>query len=267
MKMLLQKTWLRKLKWDEAIPKEDAKRFVTWCEEAKHLDEIRIPRLSTGGVTDKNCWEIHTFSDASQDAYSAVVYLRTREEGMVNVQLLAAKSRVSPTKPMTIPKLELMGCLIGVRLTISTKKALKLDKVREIFWSDSTTAIAWIRREDQWGNFVANRTKEINEYSNAEDWRHVKGTQNPADLPSRGCHPSELQRNKWWQGPSWLYEEESSWPQSSEEVKEEEVMSERKGVTSKNIVMSFSVIERVRNSHTFFELRENCGMGETIFTQ
>ncbi len=251
MKMLLQKTWLRKLKWDEALPEEDSNRFLKWCEEAKHLDEIRIPRLSTGGVTDKSCWEIHTFTDASQDAYSAVVYLRTEEEGLVSVQLLAAKSHVSPTKPMTIPKLEVMGCLIGARLTTSTKKALKIENVRERFWCDSQVAIAWIRRKEQWGTFVANRTKEINELTRAEDWRHVKGSLNPADLPSRGCFPSELARNKWWQGPSWLYEDESSWPKSSEEVNEEEVMSEKKRVTSTNIVMSFSVIDRVRNSHKF----------------
>lgn len=40
--------------------------------------------------------------------------------------------------------------MIGARLATATKEALELDEIPEFFWSDSATAIAWIR-----GNYGA----------------------------------------------------------------------------------------------------------------
>lgn len=52
--------------------------------------------------------EVHCFTDASQKAYAACIYIKSN--GQVN--LLCAKSRVAPLKlEMTIPRLELLGAL------------------------------------------------------------------------------------------------------------------------------------------------------------
>jgi hypothetical protein len=54
--------------------------------------------------------QLHGFSDASEDAYSAVVYILSQDEcGKVVVSLVIAKSRVSPIKRFSIPRLELCG--------------------------------------------------------------------------------------------------------------------------------------------------------------
>ena len=51
--------------------------------------------------------QLHGFSDASERAFAGVVYVRTvHENGVISVRLVAAKSRVSPTKQQTIPRLE-----------------------------------------------------------------------------------------------------------------------------------------------------------------
>ncbi|KAM3956896.1 SET and MYND domain containing, class 4, member 2 [Aphomia sociella] len=57
--------------------------------------------------------------DASQTAYGACAYIRTynnNDDSPVTVKLLCAKSKVSPIKPVTIPRLELCGALLGARL-------------------------------------------------------------------------------------------------------------------------------------------------------
>ena len=56
--------------------------------------------------------ELHGFSGASMDAYSAVVYVRTTDcSGNVCVRLLCSKTKVAPVKVLTVPRLELCGAL------------------------------------------------------------------------------------------------------------------------------------------------------------
>ncbi|CAL8080962.1 unnamed protein product [Orchesella dallaii] len=238
MKIILQKTWINKMKWDQELPKEEARVFMAWFEEMPWLQKIRIPRLATDGQLDKTRWSLHTFTDASGLAYACVVYLRVQGESGVSVQLLMSKARVAPVKAMTIPRLELMGCLLGVRILTTVKKALGLEKLDEYFWSDSTTALAWIKREYNHDTFVRNRVKEIRAKSMEEDWRHVPGLVNPADLPSRGCSPKELLQSKWWEGPEWLKLPYESWPSAREEEDMDAIMAEVK----KNVSVSTTII-------------------------
>ena len=45
-------------------------------------------------------------------------------------------------------------------------------------------------------------------------WRHVRSPDNPADLATRGLSPTDLESNRlWWNGPSWLCQADSAWPQ------------------------------------------------------
>ena len=48
-------------------------------------------------------------------------------------------------------------------------------------------------------------------------WRHVSGILNPASCASRALYPSELVRHSlWWNGPLWLCESASGWPETPE---------------------------------------------------
>ena len=57
---------------------------------------------------------INTFSDASERAYAAANCAKYEyEDGSVSTQLIAVRTRLTPLKVMSIPRLELMGALMG----------------------------------------------------------------------------------------------------------------------------------------------------------
>ncbi|UYV61483.1 hypothetical protein LAZ67_1005017, partial [Cordylochernes scorpioides] len=95
-------------------------------------------------------------------------------------------------------------------------------------WTDSTNALCWIQREDNWAAFVMNRVKEIHNLSSPESWRHIPGRLNPADLPSRGCSAESLKETRWWEGPPWLKVSQEEWPKSTIIPDLEIVYSERR---------------------------------------
>jgi hypothetical protein len=227
-KMLLQELWCLKKGWDESVPEEVAKRFLKWKQQLMDLEQIEIPRwMCPSGSSDCNR-SLHVFSDASKNAYAACVFIRTEEKARVTVQLVMARSRVAPTKRMTIPRLELLGCCVGARLGESVKKMMNERDISINYWTDSSNALYWIRKNENWATFVFNRVKEIRALSTPEQWMHIPGEDNPADLPSRGCYARQLVASKWWEGPSWLKQEESEWPRSEVTVDLEVIMSEKK---------------------------------------
>ena len=69
--------------------------------------------------------QLHGFSDTSEDDYAAVVYLRSidQDDG-VHISLVIAKSRVSPLKCLSIPRLDLCGALLLSQL---------LNHLKEVF--------------------------------------------------------------------------------------------------------------------------------------
>ena len=63
------------------------------------LSDLSIPRYYFPKDSHIHSLQLHGFSDASEDAYAAVVYLRSidQDDG-VHISLVIAKSRVSPIK-------------------------------------------------------------------------------------------------------------------------------------------------------------------------
>ncbi|XP_065077563.1 uncharacterized protein LOC135700834 [Ochlerotatus camptorhynchus] len=87
------------------------------------------------------------------------------------------------------------------------------------FWTDSTCVLRWIESTPAtWTTFVANRVAKIQTLTEGWQWRHVPGTDNPADLISRGVSPEDIVHNElWWEGPYWLKQAPESWPGAVEE--------------------------------------------------
>ena len=81
---------------------------------------------------------LHTFVDASQEAYGAATYIRhLYEDGAVTCCLVASKSRVALLQAVSIPRLKLMAVIVGLRLAETVGNVLTITKSRWMFWSDS----------------------------------------------------------------------------------------------------------------------------------
>ncbi|UYV65068.1 hypothetical protein LAZ67_3003034, partial [Cordylochernes scorpioides] len=227
-KLILQETWIQKLTWDEVLPGCLVQRFWKWFSKLKHLPNIEIPRWLCFKDSYVEKTTLHIFCDASQFAYATCIFLRIEKEDRVDIQLIQARTRVAPLKKLTIPRLELLACLIGARLAANVIQDLEFEEIPRFYWTDSTNALCWIQREDNWAAFVMNRVKEIHNLSSPESWRHIPGRLNPADLPSRGCSAESLKETRWWEGPAWLKVSQEEWPKSTIIPDLEIVYSERR---------------------------------------
>ncbi|GBO33783.1 hypothetical protein AVEN_31648-1 [Araneus ventricosus] len=226
-KLILQETWNLKLKWDDTLPDDLVRKFKSWYRQLYLIANIRVPRWFSISPAMESL-SVHVFCDASQKAYATCIFLRVEQGDKIVVTLVHARSRVAPVKTVTIPRLELLACLIGARLLSSVLNDLKLYDVNIYCWTDSTTALCWIQRDQNWGTFVQNRVREIRSLTSPTVWRHVPGALNAADLVSRGCSGEQLLQGKWWEGPSWLSENEESWPKSEDDPDEDLVSSEKR---------------------------------------
>jgi len=137
---------------------------------------------------------LHTFNDASASAYGSVVYARCETENTVSsVRFVAAKSKVAPIQSVSIPRMELMAAVLGMKLTLVIKNALEIDIRDCVFWTDSLDVICWLRNQSRvFKPFLAKRISHVHEHTNPSQWRHVSGEQNPADLLSRGVKIAKL---------------------------------------------------------------------------
>ncbi|XP_069365308.1 uncharacterized protein [Maniola hyperantus] len=71
-KIMIQRLWLAGIGWDEELPPNLLKDWINYRNELTALTGFKIPRWI--GVNDKNTMmELHGFSDASNEAYAAVV--------------------------------------------------------------------------------------------------------------------------------------------------------------------------------------------------
>ena len=261
-KVLFQELCVEKLGWDDPLPADKASIWEMWLNDLYQVGTISIPRCvydeSEGEIL--SC-QLHGFGDASKKAYSAVIYLVYETSKGIFTKLLCSKTRVAPLKSLTIPRLELMSARILAVLMNTVRSALssqvKIDSVK--YWLDSKTALYWIYNNGQWKQFVQHRVNEILRLSRSDEWGHVSGVDNPADLGSRGVTASQLRDSKlWWEGPHWLRKGKAHWPKDilvtdSDEVKEERkktnvlsVVTEKQARLSQSITVNdFSSLKKL----------------------
>ncbi|KAH7693523.1 Pao retrotransposon peptidase family protein, partial [Aphelenchoides avenae] len=217
-KLVIQEVWKLELDWDDDIPEPLAK---LWTEAIKDFDKtiIRIPRRIAKGKI--HSVQIHVFTDGSSQAYGFTAYLRIPEaDHSYSTNLVYSRAKVKPIKDAekyTIPRMELLGVLVGARAARFLYQEVSVDITAVYLWSDSTIVLHQVADSAKVKEvFVENRLKEIRQIRDQLEiqFRHVPTDDNPADIVSRGIAATELQHcTKWWFGASFLVHDERHWPQ------------------------------------------------------
>ncbi|XP_055855990.1 uncharacterized protein LOC129919164 [Episyrphus balteatus] len=215
-KIVLQQLWIEKLDWDESIPEAIEAEWRQFITDLHSLQNLDIPRYVF--LENKISCEVHGFADASMKAYGCCIYLRSLDSfGSVNVKLLVAKSRVAPAKKRQLPRLELCAAHLLAKLWVKIQKIVDSNYSKAYFWTDSTIVLHWIStHSSKLNTFVGNRVAEIQDTTKEVVWRHVPTHENPADVVSRGCTVDEIKNSLWFEGPSFLVNEEEEWPSTAE---------------------------------------------------
>lgn len=256
-KILLQRVWEARIDWDDLIPQPILGEWLQWRSELgllanKHVDRCYYPKAAH--ITS---FQLHGFSDASEEAYAGVIYLRmTDTDGQIHISLVSSKTKVAPIKRLTVPRLELCGANLLAHLLHSVKEALNLPLQDVFAWVDSTIVLNWLDGNPRrFKTYVGNRIACIMELIPSNHWRHVSGSQNPADCASRGLFPHELLEHPlWWNGPDWLKQSPDEWPNmefasakvdDSNEVCLASLVTVEEPVLDLNRYSSFSKMKRV----------------------
>ena len=214
-KIQMRKLWQLELGWDDPIPDDTRREWENFFTELCQLEHLSFPRCLKPKDTFGQPILI-TFWDGSEEAYGAVSYIRwSLTNGSFACRLAIAKCRISPKKKLSIPRLELNGAVMAVRLKSFLCEHLRYKFQRTYFIGDSRIVHAMVKRESYGFNTYAGlRIAEIQQNSNTEDWFWVEGELNIADCVTRDkLIPTQMDKGSAWQeGPKFLSCEEKSWP-------------------------------------------------------
>ena len=208
-KLFIQELWKEKWEWDTNFNEEKLQKWNLILDSLECIPQQMITRNITLS-DDPIEYTLLCFSDSSSKAYVTVIYLHQISKSSTRVDLIFSKTRLA-SEHITIPRLELLGILIGVRGLKFVEAELGLSVLPKVLWTDSQCALQWMQSTKPLPVFVTNCLKEIKSLSET-DIRFVPTEDNPADIATRVMTPQELSSSTWWNGPQWLIQPKDKWP-------------------------------------------------------
>ena len=150
--------------WDDPVPEDIRFSWLKWKEELPLLSALHVRRCyKADDFSDQKEVELHHFSDASERGYGQCSYIRMIDkDGQVSTSLVMAKSRVTPSKPVTMPRLELLAAALSVKVAEFLDAELDYKSVKHYFWTDSKVVLGYIaNKARRFHVFVTNRVQQI----------------------------------------------------------------------------------------------------------
>ncbi|XP_048508863.1 uncharacterized protein LOC105691000 [Athalia rosae] len=228
-KMFLQALWLHKLNWDDPLPEQLITQWLSIRQDLTSLARLSIPRwfntLSDSAV------ELHGFSDASQFAIAAVVYLVAHSPSTgANVSLICSRTKVSPLKRLTIPRLELTAALLLSTLMNHVSATLNINITNTHSWTDFQVTLTWIKAHpSRWKDYV----HQLEEHS------------------------------LWWTGPPWMTQPEASWPTQADLAPDDTCAQEARATVTLHAVRTspeyhWDLIRKFSSLNTLLRITSLC---------
>ena len=163
--------------------------------------------------------ELHGFCDTSGKAHCTCVCIRVLCSHRLRARLLTSKYHLILSKPLSIPCFELLLCVLHSRLIDSSQKALETEIVLEnvCLWSDSHMALWWLKQVNKrWSVWVQNRIECVWALIEPSRWYYISTYCNPSNFSTRfNLLRSFRFSSLWWEGPSYLKQDCSSFLQLS----------------------------------------------------
>jgi hypothetical protein len=125
LKLAMQRCWVEGVSWDCPLSDDLKDEYLQWRNDLGELSKLKIPRCVLAKCTPVDTLELHVFTDASENGYSACIFVKVCGNQQTKVTLLTAKSKVAPLKSQSIPRLELCGLALGSLLVKRVCLALK----------------------------------------------------------------------------------------------------------------------------------------------
>ena len=118
----LWKTDGKSISWDDTISKHLRDAWIQFFFELKDVKELTFKRcLKPTNVIGEPT--LISFSDGSEDAFAAWCYVRsTLADGIYEVNLIAAKNRITQMKTITIVRIELCAAINGNKASYVCQK-------------------------------------------------------------------------------------------------------------------------------------------------
>jgi len=221
-KILLQRSWLAGIGWDEEISEKDHIEWKNWLNEIENVAKVKVQRQFnlTNNLSECETLELHTFADAGGEAFAAVSYIVTTSNNEIFSNIVMAKAKITPirhksrTQVSEMPRLELCACLIASRLAATITKHFAHLKFKRYFWTDSEVVLRWIVNPNhKLLKYAISPIEEILDKTTRGEWRYVPTKLNVADIATKFKRFDFSDSNSvWFKGPDFLRLPASSWP-------------------------------------------------------
>ena len=189
-----------KYDWDTELPVTLRNKLI---KELKVLEGVPVSRHVLCKCGNQNI-DVFGFCDSSGEAYAACIYILSQCFHGVTVNLVTSKRELVPSKPQTIPRLELLSSLLLSKLLVSVLDVIsQVITASSIFcWSESMVVLWWIKQVEKRCNmWVQNRVNVIRVNSSSHIWFHIRSPSNPVDISTHSISLAHLDLLHWFHGP------------------------------------------------------------------
>jgi len=196
-KLFIQNLWRNEISWDEPLSDEQCTEWNSIMSDVKSVINLYNPERRLFAVDNPT---LHVFADSSTKCYGAVAYFVSEKI----VDFVMAKSKLAPIKAPTLPQLELTALSIAARLAKfiydSFAEELKFNQI--VLWTDSQITYQWFYSNKISKPYVNQRVVEIKSLLPDAYVKLVPGSENPADLLTRGVTADKLAKSSPWSSGS-----------------------------------------------------------------